>query len=725
MRASFENDPSFSDLLARIQNELANARANQFAFGFVPQLHAGRTQSHHPLYQTAVLLEEESAPGPWKEAAHNVVLSKLDLTLKVTAAGRMLSADLIYSDELFEEHTIERIAGHFTRLLESILAEPGTKVARMDILPEAEKHKLLVEWNNTKSGSPRDKCIHQLFEAQAARTPAAPALAFGGSCLTYKALNQHANALAHRLIEMGVGPEVPVAICMERCTEMIVSVLAILKAGGAYVPMDPNYPAERLGMILTDSKTPLLLTQAKLRDTLPPHQAKVFLVEDLAQTPSSGHENNPETRVSPSNLAYIIYTSGSTGRPKGVALEHKSVVTLAYWARSVYSDEELSGVLAGTSVCFDLSVFEMFVPLSWGGQIILAENSLELPRLTSLSQVTLVNTVPSAMAELVRMHGVPASVKVVNLAGEPLETSLVRQIHELGTVEKVYDLYGPTEDTVYSTFALRTSSGPQTIGRPVADTQIYLLDRQLQPVPIGVPGELHIGGHGLARGYYLQPDMTEKKFIPNPFDSVAGSRLYKTGDLARYRPDGTIQFLGRMDNQVKVRGFRIELGDIENALRASPLVRETVVMAREDVPGEKKIVAYVVENSSPASSEIEHQQVEDWHEVWDQTYAQPETEGDATFNLVGWTSSYTGELVSTEEMKEWVEATVQRIQQLKPERVLEIGCGTGLLLFRLSPQCAALLWERFFRRGHPQPPGACGSAEWSFKARLPAAGGGS
>jgi amino acid adenylation domain-containing protein len=690
LHASFEEDLSFTDFLKRTREALQKAKENQNAIGLLLQSLGVRAQSHNMIYQAAVLLEDGPLPQLWEKSqrcSEMALFSELDLALHARPTAKGLETSFVYSPDLFEDATIARMAGHLATLLQSIAADPQAKVSRLNILPEAERKTLLVDWNNTQSNFAREQCIHQLFEAQVRKTPQATALVFRDSALTYRELNQHVNTLALRLIQMGVGPEVPVAICMERSMEMIVSILAILKAGGAYVPMDPNYPAERLAMILEDSKTPLLLSQTRLRDVLPRHQTKTFLVDDLKLMAITNTETvDPQVGVAPSNLAYIIYTSGSTGRPKGVALEHRSVVTLANWARTVYSDAELAGVLAGTSICFDLSVFEMFVPLSWGGKIILAENALQLPKLAASWQVTLINTVPSAMAELIRMRGVPPSVKVVNLAGEPLETNLVRQIYELGTVEKVYDLYGPTEDTVYSTFAHRTASGPQTIGRPVSDTQIYLLDRHMQPVPIGVPGELHIGGFGLARGYYLQPELTQKKFIHNPFDSTPGARLYKAGDLARYRPDGTIQFLGRIDNQVKIRGFRIELGEIENALRQSPIVRETVVMAREDVPGDKKIVAYVVENSAD-STEEQTAQVDNWQDVWDGTYSQPTQAGDATFNLIGWTSSYTGAQVSQAEMKEWVEATVNRIMSLKPQRILEIGCGTGLLLFRLAPHC--------------------------------------
>jgi amino acid adenylation domain-containing protein len=688
LRAGFEEDVPFSDFLRRTSQALAQAQEHQTALAEFLQSQGARPASHHWFYQAALLLEETTEPLQIDGHPVRISLrSELDLALEVRLTPTHVETGFVYASDLFEESTVARIASHWTTLLESILANPQTPISRLNILPVAEKQTLLVDWNQTQSNFPRQQCIHRLFEAQVRKSPQATALVFGDEALSYQELNHHANALAARLVQMGIGPDVPVAICMERRMELIVGILGILKAGGAYVPMDPNYPAERLAMILEDSKTPLLITQTSLRDKLPPHSGQVLFLDDFqAISTLAAGSSNPQTAVTCSNLAYIIYTSGSTGRPKGVAIEHQSAVTLAHWARTVYSDAELAGVLFATSVCFDLSVFEMFVPLSWGGKIILAENALQLPKLSAAWQVTLVNTVPSAMAELVRMRALPPTVSVVNLAGEPLETNLVRAIYALNTVEKVYDLYGPTEDTVYSTFSLRTASGPQTIGRPLADTQVYLLDRHLQPVPIGVPGELHIGGCGLARGYYLQPELTAKKFIPNPFSDAPDARLYKTGDLARYRPDGTIQFLGRIDNQVKIRGFRIELGDIENALRQSPMVLDTVVMAREDTPGDKKVVAYVVQNSSD-STEAQGTQVDNWQDVWDGTYARPVL-GEATFNLIGWTSSYTGEQVSAPEMKEWVEGTVTRILQLKPQRILEIGCGTGLLLFRLAPHCA-------------------------------------
>ena len=305
----------------------------------------------------------------------------------------------------------------------------------------------------------------------------------------------------------------------------------------------------------------------------------------------------------PENVAYLIYTSGSTGRPKGVALEHRSLVALVQWAGDVYAAEELAGVLASTSICFDLSLFEIFVPLSRGGTVIVADDALQLTELPSHDEVTLVNTVPSAMAELVRQGAIPASVRTVNLAGEPLRTELVRLLYEGGSVERVYDLYGPSEDTTYSTVALRCAEGPETIGGPIANTRLYILDGRMEPVPVGVPGEIWLGGAGQARGYLKRAAATAERFVPDPFSREGGARLYRTGDLGRYLPDGRVEFLGRLDHQVKVRGFRIELGEIEAAMVCHAGVREAVVLAREDEPGHKRLVGYLVrEQGSDVSS---------------------------------------------------------------------------------------------------------------------------
>jgi amino acid adenylation domain-containing protein len=410
--------------------------------------------------------------------------------------------------------------------------------------------------------------------------------------ITYGGLNRDANLLALRLRSLGVGPEVLVGVCVERSAEMIVAMLGILKAGGGYVPLDPNYPKDRVAFMLEDSQAPVVVTQRRLVAALPPSGSRVVCLDEF-DWKQPGETTNVRSGVGPANLAYLIYTSGSTGTPKGVAIEHRSATVLVHWADEVFAREELAGVLFATSICFDLSVYELFVTLGTGGRVIVAQNALELPNLPAKDEVTLINTVPSAMYELVRQKAVPPSVSVVNLAGEPLKTSLVDQIYALGTVNKVYDLYGPSEDTTYSTCALRRAGAPATIGRPIANTQAYILDAERQPMPIGVAGEIYLGGEGLARGYLNRPELTAERFIQSQFAGESSSRLYRTGDLARYRADGNIEFLGRMDHQVKIRGVRIELGEIEAVLSRHPAVKLCVVLAREDSPGDKRLVAYV------------------------------------------------------------------------------------------------------------------------------------
>ncbi|MEM8778797.1 MAG: amino acid adenylation domain-containing protein [Cyanobacteria bacterium P01_G01_bin.49] len=452
--------------------------------------------------------------------------------------------------------------------------------------------------------------IHQLFETQVEKTPDAIALIYDNQQLTYQELNTQANQLAHYLQQLGVKPETPVGVCLDRSPQLIVALLAILKAGGAYLPLDPNYPSERLALMVADAQIPILITQGNIL------QSSSVTIIDL----DVDHEKiaqqtiiNPSSQLFPENLAYLIYTSGSTGRPKGVAIAHSSTVALLYWAREVFTPEQLLGVLASTSVCFDLSVFEIFVPLSWGGTVILVENALALAELPYAEKVTLINTVPTAATELLRLNAIPNSVKTINLAGEALSWHLVQQLYQRSSIEQVFNLYGPSEDTTYSTVAFidpKVEQSP-TIGVAIAQSQAYILDAYLQPVPIGVSGELYLGGQGLARGYLHQPELTAEKFIPNPFvrrqeaggrrqeaegrrEEITGSRLYKTGDRARYREDGQIEYLGRNDHQVKLRGFRIELGEVEEALLNSQGISQAVATLKADNLGNKRLVAYLV-----------------------------------------------------------------------------------------------------------------------------------
>jgi amino acid adenylation domain-containing protein len=468
------------------------------------------------------------------------------------------------------------------------------------VLDDAEKQKLLFEWNRTELEYSRESCIHALFEAQVERTPDAVAAIFGGEEITYRELNRRANQLAHHLRALGVGPDVFVGLCVERSFALLVGALGIFKAGGAYVPLDWTYPPERVRFMLEDTKAPLVVTQSTLLKHLPVSSARLVCLDSDWERIAEHSTGNPQKIGRSGDMAYVMYTSGSTGVSKGVALEHRSAVSFIHWAREVFSSEELAGVLASTSVCFDLSIFELFVPLSWGGAVVLADNAVNLPTLPPGRSITLINTVPSAIKDLLKKSAIPSTVTVVNLAGEKLRTQVVNQLYALPHIRKVYDLYGPSEATTYATWTLRAVDGPATVGRPVANTQIYILDAAMQLCPIGATGEIYIGGDCLAREYINRPELTAERFIPNPF--APATRLYKTGDLGRYFSDGNIEFLGRKDQQVKIRGFRIELGEIEAVLAEHPQVQECVAAVRDDSGEEKQLVAFIVPRTNSITS---------------------------------------------------------------------------------------------------------------------------
>ncbi|WP_164018189.1 non-ribosomal peptide synthetase [Pyxidicoccus trucidator] len=508
--------------------------------------------------------------------------------------GRTTKLQLTYEEPRFERESLQRVLEQWGRALVSLVAPTTQTLADVTMMSAEERQRVLVDWNATDLEHPRDASLASLFEQQAARTPDAVALISGEESLTFAQLEQRATHLAGVLAVLGVGAETPVGVCLERGIDLVVSLLAILKAGGLYVPLDPAYPRQRLGFILEDSGARLLLTRASLASVLPEHSARVLCVDSDEVGSGLAVPSAALPVVSSHQLAYLIYTSGSTGRPKAVAIEHRNAVAFLAWARTVFPPEVLTGTLAATSINFDLSVFELFLPLTTGGTVVMAENALALHTLPAANRVTLVNTVPSVMAELLRSGPLPESVRVVNLAGEPLPTSLVRQLYAQPGVWKVYDLYGPSETTTYSTYALRRADGPATIGRPIGNTRLYVLDEQRQPVPVGVPGELFIGGAGVARGYLGRPDLTAERFLDDPFHSADGERMYRTGDRVRWKEDGTLEYLGRVDFQVKVRGFRVEPGEVETVLCQHEGVREAVVVAREDSPGDKRLVGYVV-----------------------------------------------------------------------------------------------------------------------------------
>jgi amino acid adenylation domain-containing protein len=445
------------------------------------------------------------------------------------------------------------------------------------------------EWNATGRAYPTDGLrVHDLFGAQAARTPHAAALSWRGERLTYAELERRANRIANALRRRGVGPEVRVGICLPRTPDLVAAMLGVLGAGGAYVPLDPAYPRERLGYMLEDAAVSLVITDSTLADRLP--DAAALLLDRDRDAIDAESADAPESGVGPENLSHVIFTSGSTGRPKGVMIRHSSVVVLLHWLRENVTDEERSSVLFSTSINFDVSVAEIFGTLAWGGKLVLVENALELA--TVGEDVVHVSMVPSAAAELLKSGGIPASVKTLNLGGEALPNALAQGLYALETVEKVGNLYGPTEDTTYSTYYVVPRGADEVlVGTPVANTRAYVLDRHLQPVPVGVVGELYLAGDGLSRGYANRSAMTAERFVPCPFGEPGG-RMYRVMDRVRRRADGEIEYLGRTDFQVKVRGYRIELGEIEARLAEHPGVRAPVVHVREDAPGDPRLVAY-------------------------------------------------------------------------------------------------------------------------------------
>ena len=613
MRTDLSGEPTFRELLKRVREAALGAYAHQeLPFEkLVEALQSQRDLSHSPLFQVMFVLQP-APPGQLRLGGVDLELmgletgiSKFDLMLTLNEDGGGLKGGFEFSTDIFRAATIQRMAAHFKALLEGAAAEPDQPVARLPLMGLDEERLVLTHWNRTHSRDGLDGCVHHLVESQADRTPDRVALLWEGRPLTYGELEKEANRLAHRLQACGVGPEVLVGMCLKRTPQMVVAMLAVLKAGGAYVPIDPTYPKERLSVMMEDADISILVTLEELRPLLPDPAGGIVLLDrdraDLSGLPGE----RPQSRASARNLSYVLFTSGSTGRPKGIAIEHRSVVALLHWSRRVFTAEELSGMLASTSVSWDLSVFEIFAALSWGGTVILSENALQLPELPDRRKVTLLNTVPSAAQELVRSGGIPESVRTINLAGEPLPAQLVDKLYGLPHVGRVYDLYGPGEDTTYSTITLRSAGGPESIGRPINNTQAYILDANLQPTPIGIVGELFLAGDGLARGYYRRPDLTAPAFVPDPFNPEPGSRMYQTGDLASYQPDGSIRYVGRRDHQVKIRGFRIELGDVKATLSRHPNLRDVVVMVREDRPGDKRLVAYVVAEKPPAPEALE------------------------------------------------------------------------------------------------------------------------
>ncbi|WP_445243564.1 MULTISPECIES: amino acid adenylation domain-containing protein [unclassified Microcoleus] len=619
LRTDLSGALTFRQLLDRIRKVSLEAYAHQdLPFEkLVEELQPDRNLSYNPLFQVAFVLQ--TAPVAAESIAGlNLTLldvdnqtAKVDLTLYLEEKQEEIYGQFEYSTDLFDAATINRMAGHFITLLGGIAANPERRIEELPLLGEKERHQLLVEWNDTRADYSSDPCIHQLFEAQVERTPDAIAVVFEDQKLTYRELNERANQLAHYLQKLGVKPEVLVGICVERSLEMAIGILGILKAGGAYVPLDPGYPPERLAFMLKDAQTPVLLTQKHLVEKLPFAGTSAICLDADWQAIARQSEENLTVAVTAENLAYVIYTSGSTGKPKGAANTHRGICNRLLWMQDAYELTASDRVLQKTPFSFDVSVWELFWPLLTGARLIIARpeghrEGFYLVELIARQQITTLHFVPSMLQLFLEEPGLDSChcLKRVITSGEALSFELQERFFNRLNAE-LHNLYGPTEAAVDVSFWACTRQrypGIVPIGRPIANTQLYILDRYLQPLPIGVPGELHIGGAGLARGYLNRPELTAEKFIPNPFSNSPDARLYKTGDRARYLPDGNIEYLGRIDSQVKIRGYRIELGEIEETLRQHSAVRDAVAIARDDGSGNKRLVAYVVLNQNQLPS---------------------------------------------------------------------------------------------------------------------------
>ncbi len=620
LRGRLDGAPTFRQMVGRAREAAFAAFAIQeLPFEtLVEKLHPVRDLSRPPVFQTMFALQNAplgrlELPGLVLEPLPaDAGGAKLELLLSLTEEGSTLAGGLEYNTTLFDRATAERFLRHFGALVEAAAAAPDVPLARLSILGAEERAQLLGAWADggaVPAGS--EELLHARFAALALAEPAAPALTWNRRDVSYGELAARAWRLARHLRSLGVGPEVRVGICLERSPDLVVALLAVLAAGGAYVPLDPTLPVERRAFLVRDTAMPVLVARRGLLAGLALDGLHVVdPAEETAALAALSAEPLPPS-ADPGNLAYLIYTSGSTGVPKGVAITHRNASAFLRWATGFWSREDLAAVLAATSVSFDLSVFELFAPLSVGGRVVLVDNALRLPEVAADGGVTLLNTVPSALAELLRLGALPATLRVVNLAGEPLRRPLADALHQAG-VPRLFNLYGPSEDTTYSTWEeiLPGSVGEPGIGRPIAGTRAWVLDPEGQPAPAGVPGELCLGGAGLARGYHDRPELTAEKFVPNPFGDPSdpsdrsdpsdshGARLYRTGDRARRRPDGTLEFLGRLDHQVKIRGFRIELGEIEAALATCSGVAEAAVQVRER-EGDRRLEAFLVAAPGP------------------------------------------------------------------------------------------------------------------------------
>lgn len=730
MRTDVSGDPSFRTVIQRVREVALGAYDHQdvpFEM-IVERLQPDRDLSRNPLFQVGFVLQNAWAMGKDEsvrqgktdrhssssgsmDAAQTDVPFEVergtaifDLAFHLAEIEGGILGGFEYSTDLFAPETIHRLGEHFVRLLENIVANPDSRLSCLRLLSQDELEQQIKTWNLTAAPFADKTCFHHLFERQVMERPEAPALCFDGRQLSYAQLNSRANQLAQHLITLGIGPGVLVLLSLDRSIDMIVALLGILKAGGAYVPLDPTSLTERQIFIVRDSGAQVIVTTsdwvAQLAQVSSVLESLLIVAMDT-DAPHIATLNNdkPKEQTTADDLAYALYTSGSTGQPKGVLVQHQGLCNVVAAQQAVLGCSPGDRILQFASITFDASIFEIAMALGLGGVLCLgcSDEILPGPDLVTFLQRERISimTVPSSSLAAIAPQPLP-HLKTINVAGEVCPEELVSR---WAPGRRFFNLYGPTETTIWATYReCRAGAGKPDIGGPIPNVQAFILDPHGNPMPMGAMGELHIGGVGVARGYLNRPDLTSTKFILNPFGE---GYLYKTGDLARRMSDGRIDFCGRIDHQVQVRGFRIELGEIEACLQAHSAVQEGVVTPYSEKGSNPRLVAYIVPEQNQAtgaeSVDFDQEQILYWQNIYDNTYGQVVTPADARFNIQGWNSSYTNQPLPADEMRAWVDNAVEQILATSPRRVLEIGCGTGLILFRVAPHCESYCGTDFSR----------------------------
>lgn len=728
LRTDLTGNPDFLEVLRRTRSvALAAFEHQDLPFErVVDELQADRNLDHHPLFH--VLFALQNAPQADVRLGDLRVglipldtgTAKFDLYLSMEERGGQLLGAFEYCTDLFLEGTIARMAGHFRCILECALDDSRGRISDIELVPDDELRRVTLEWNATRRDYPSEVSVHRLFESIVSEQPLAIALTEGSRTLSYAALNTRANRLALRMREVCPSlcrPGTLVGICMERSAELLVAMLAVLKTGGVYVPLDPAYPSQRLKGILDETAAPLVLTRETHRFKITSEHRGVLAIDSDNDWDRDEDPGNLSTEVSGIFPAYLMYTSGSTGSPKGVCIPHRGIVRLVRNTNYV----EIGGddvFLHLSPPSFDASTFEVWGALLNGCKVALlpaGTPSLEEIETAIRTHHVTILWLTAGLFHLMVDERLSALrvVRQLLAGGDALSVAHVRRVFAEYPNIVVVNGYGPTESTTFACCHRMVRSpdlmASVPIGRPIANARAYIVDSSFRPAPISIPGELLLAGDGLAHNYHERPDITAERFIPDPFGQTNGGRLYRTGDRARWLPNGTIEFLGRLDEQVKVRGFRIEPGEIVCALNECPEVKESIVVVQGDERGGKQLVAYVVPDIDHATedlSTLQGEHIASWKALYKETYEGGSEVADPTFNTAGWNSTYTGEPIPADEMREWVEATVSRIRALSPKRVIEIGCGTGLLLFRLAKDCERYLGTDFSETALTQLAGA-------------------